>query len=182
MSTRYGFAGAGNKSTTRPSLSPPAGVQRRMERNRQKLVGWDKGSLTEQQTKGTRTTTIQIRGIHKTKQTAESRSHGPPLHAPETRVSSRRPVPPTGTQHDGTWYGIPSSVWPGWVSPPSSAPSWILLKITLSWPNPGHYPPLIPCHLHHAQIPHCPVDHHHCLQISFPESMDHHSKVSVEFI
>jgi len=41
-----------------------------MERNRQKLVGWDKGSLTEQQTKGTGTTTIPIRGIHKTKQTA----------------------------------------------------------------------------------------------------------------
>jgi len=37
-----------------------------MERNRQKLVGRDKGSLTEQQTKGTVTTTIQIRGIHKT--------------------------------------------------------------------------------------------------------------------
>jgi len=30
---------------------PPAGVQRRMERNRQKLVGRDKGSLTEEQTK-----------------------------------------------------------------------------------------------------------------------------------
>jgi len=45
---------------------PPAGVRRRMERNRQKLVGRDKGSLTEQQTKGI-TTTIWIRRIHKTK-------------------------------------------------------------------------------------------------------------------
>ena len=45
----------------------PAGVWRRMERNRQKLVGRDKGSLTEQQTKGTGTTTIQIRRKHKTK-------------------------------------------------------------------------------------------------------------------
>ena len=43
---------------------PPAGVRRRMERKRQKLVGWDKGSLTEQQTKGTGTTTIQIRRKH----------------------------------------------------------------------------------------------------------------------
>ena len=36
-----------------------------------------------------------------------------------------------GTQHDGTWYGIPSSGWPGWgwVSPPGCAPSWILVKI-----------------------------------------------------
>jgi len=37
-----------------------------MERNRQKLVGRNKDSLTEQQTKGTGTTTIQKRGIHKT--------------------------------------------------------------------------------------------------------------------
>jgi len=40
---------------------PPAAVQRRMERSRQKLVGRDKGSLTEQQTEGTATTTIQVR-------------------------------------------------------------------------------------------------------------------------
>jgi len=32
-----------------------------MERNRQKLVGRDKGSLTEQKTKGTGTTMIQMR-------------------------------------------------------------------------------------------------------------------------
>jgi len=53
------------------AASPPAGVQRRMERNRQKLVGWDKGSLTEQQTKGTVTTTIQIRRIHNTSCTTQ---------------------------------------------------------------------------------------------------------------
>jgi len=35
-----------------------------MERNWQKLVGRDKGSLTEQQTKGTGTAMIQIRRIH----------------------------------------------------------------------------------------------------------------------
>jgi len=45
---------------------PPTGVQRRMERNRQKLVGRDKGSLTERQTKGTGTTTIQKRALHRT--------------------------------------------------------------------------------------------------------------------
>jgi len=37
-----------------------------MERNRQKLVGRDKGSLTEQQTKETGTTMIQIRRKHNT--------------------------------------------------------------------------------------------------------------------
>jgi len=46
----------------------PAGVWRRMERNRQKLVGRDKGSLTEHQTEGTGATTIQKRGIYKTNQ------------------------------------------------------------------------------------------------------------------
>jgi len=35
-----------------------------MERKRQKPVGRDKGSLTEQQTEGTVTTTIQIRRKH----------------------------------------------------------------------------------------------------------------------
>jgi len=54
-------------------------VQRKIERKTgRKLVGQDKGSLTEQQTKGTGTTMVQIR-IHKTKQqNAESRSHRPP--------------------------------------------------------------------------------------------------------
>jgi len=47
---------------------PPTAMRRRMERNREKLVGRDKGSLTEQQTKGTATTKIQKRGIHKTNQ------------------------------------------------------------------------------------------------------------------
>jgi len=45
-----------------------------MERNGQKLVGLDKGSLTEQQTKGTVTTTIQIR-----------RKHNKELHDPDSR-------------------------------------------------------------------------------------------------
>jgi len=42
-----------------------------MIKNRQKLVGRDKGSLTEQQTEGTGTTTIQKRGIHKTNRRTE---------------------------------------------------------------------------------------------------------------
>jgi len=67
---------------------PPAGVWRRTERNKQKLVGQDKGNLTEQQTKGTGTTTIQIMRIHNTKQqNAESNSHHPP-HAPKPQLPS----------------------------------------------------------------------------------------------
>jgi len=96
-----------------------------MGRNRQKLVGRDKGSLTEQQTEGTVTTTIQIRRKH------DTNSHNRP--SPPNRTSAarspaasesppRRPTS-TGTQRDGTWYGIPGSVWPGGVSPhPSAVP------------------------------------------------------------
>ena len=71
-----------------------------MERTRQKPVGQDKGSLTEQQTKGTGTTTIQKRGIHKTNQQNRARRTEPlsrtepPLCPPELRVSSTRTAPP----------------------------------------------------------------------------------------
>jgi len=41
---------------------PPAGVGRRMEIKRQKLMGWDESSLTDQQTKET-VITIPIRRI-----------------------------------------------------------------------------------------------------------------------
>jgi len=51
---------------------PPARVQRRMERKRQKLVGRDKGSFTEQQTEGT--TTITKKGLHKTDMTGSQKS------------------------------------------------------------------------------------------------------------
>jgi len=56
-----------------------------MERNRQKLVGRDKGSLTEQQTEGTGTTTIQKRGMHKKNpsRTELLSRTAPPLCPPE---------------------------------------------------------------------------------------------------
>jgi len=89
--------GCGRQQKRHAATTPLAGVWRRMERNRQKLVGRDKGSLTEQQTKGTRTTTIQVRGIHKTNRTTH-RATLPDwtdaTHAPEPRVSSRCPAPP----------------------------------------------------------------------------------------
>jgi len=112
-------------------------------------MGRDKGSLTEQQRKGTGTTTIQKRGLHRTN--PQNRTHrteplsrtAPPLSPPEPRVSSSRAAPATRTQHDGTWYGIPGSVWPGWgwVSPPGCAPSWILVKINpvLAEPRTGSW-------------------------------------------
>jgi len=73
-------------------------------------MGWDKGSLTEQQTKGTGTTMIQKRGIHRRNQQNRARrteplSHTePPLCPPEPRVISRRTAPPppepSMTAHD----------------------------------------------------------------------------------
>jgi len=60
---------AGNKgprSHSRSITPPPTGVGRRMERKRQKHVGWDKGSLPEQKTKQTVTAIIMIRRIYKT--------------------------------------------------------------------------------------------------------------------
>ena len=67
---------------------------------------------------------------------------GPTLRAPEARVSSCLPVvPPYRNPAWRHWYGIPSSVWPGWgwVSPPGCAPSWILVKINpvLTKPRTG---------------------------------------------
>jgi len=56
----FGF-GCRRQQKRHAAASPPAGVWRRMKRKMQKLVGRDKGSLTEQQIEGTGTTTIQIR-------------------------------------------------------------------------------------------------------------------------
>ena len=46
-----------------------------------------------------------------------------------------------GTQRDGPWYGIPCFVWPGGVSPhPPAVPlPGVRWKLTLFWPNPGHW-------------------------------------------
>jgi len=47
---------------------PPLGCRGEQKETGKKLVGRNKGILTEQQTKGTVSTTIQIRRIHKIKQ------------------------------------------------------------------------------------------------------------------
>jgi len=72
---------AGNKSAMRLLCCPSPG--RGWEENGKKKAktggsGLDKGSLTEQQTKGTATTTIQIRTIHNTNgRNGQSCSHRP---------------------------------------------------------------------------------------------------------
>jgi len=62
------WAVASNKSATWPPLPPP-GCREEWKETGRKLVVWDKGSLTEQQTKGTVTTMIEIRGIHRINRT-----------------------------------------------------------------------------------------------------------------
>jgi len=66
-----------------------------MERNRQKLVGQDKGSLTEQQTEGTATTTIQIRRKHKINCTTQRAALPDPFM--RSRVASEFPPPRSTT-------------------------------------------------------------------------------------
>jgi len=98
-----------------------------------KLVGRDKGNLTEQQTKWTVTTTILIKRIHKT----NSEMHRATLttwYPARPRVVTAFPPAssPTSTQHGGTWCPTPCSVRTVWVSPPGCVPSWPLVKM-----NPG---------------------------------------------
>ena len=120
--------------------SPCRGVEENGKKTGRKLVGRDKGSLTEQQTEGTVTTTIQIRRKHNKNRPALSDRTGAARSQAARKVPLRRP-PFTGTQRDVTWYGIPGSVWPGGVSPhPLAVPlPGVRWKLTLSWPNPGHY-------------------------------------------
>ena len=117
----------------------PAALRGRMERNRQKPVGRDKGSLTDQQTKGTiTTTTIQIRRIHKKADCKEPLSR--PAAAAWSRTSTDFPPrssPPP--EHSMTAHGTEYPVLFGQVGsarlsvfPPGS---W--WKLTLSWPDPG---------------------------------------------
>jgi len=131
-------AATGNKKR-HAAAPPPAGGRRRMKRKRQKLVGWDKSSLTEQETEGTVTTTVQIRRKHNNEsRDPDSRSpEQDPGAAPSQAASEsppRRPSP-TGTPHDVTWHGIPGSVWSGGVSPhPPAVPlPGVWWKLTLSW-------------------------------------------------
>jgi len=144
----YRLAVACNKRATWPLCcpSPPLGWGREWKENRQKLVGQDKGSLTEQQTKGTVTTTIQIRRIQIRRiHNTNSRTHRATLTSrchcalPSRNCLPAAQLPPARTHLDGTWYGIPCSVWPGWVSLPGCVPSWLLVKINpvLAQPRTG---------------------------------------------
>jgi len=120
-------------------------------------VGWDKGSLTEQQTKRTVTTTILIRRIYKTnRENEQSYSHRQmPSAVLRQDCLPTAHLPPTRTQYDDTCYRISCFVWPFWVSLPGCVPSWLLVKI-----NPVLAEPRTLCFLHTIfhQVP-CLIQH-----------------------
>ena len=127
----YGLAPAGKKGPCGCSIAPLcSGVGRRIWRKRQNSwVGWDKGSLTEQQRKWTVTNRILIRRIYKTREYTEQLSQPAAQCAPEQWLTSRLASSPTQNQ---TWHLLilyTLFVWPGWVSCPSCVHSWLLVKI-----------------------------------------------------
>jgi len=85
--------GCGRQQKHHVAAPPLARVWRRMERKRQKLVGRDKGSLTEQQTKGTGTTMIQIRRKHNTNCTTHRASLSRTGLVPRSQAVSEFPPP-----------------------------------------------------------------------------------------
>jgi len=88
----FRFGAVGNKSATRPPL-PPLGCRGEWKETSRTLVGQDKGSLTEQQTKGTGTTTIQIRRKHNMNRATPRAVLPDQTVAPPSQAASEFPQP-----------------------------------------------------------------------------------------
>jgi len=108
--------------------SPPWGGEENGKK-KAKLVGQDKGSLTEQQIKKTVTTTILVRRIHKTNSKMHTASPTTWCPACPERPELKPPPACQLPHRNPAWYQIPCSVWPVWLSPPSCVPSWLLVKV-----------------------------------------------------
>jgi len=132
------LATAGNKKAMQLPYRPsPHWGREKNGKKKANLVGQGKGNLTEQQAKGTVTTTIQIRRIHKTNSKRHRATLTMRCPACSRAMNAFPPASfPARTQHNSTWYGIPYSVWPGWVSLPGCVPSWLLVKINLVLAEP----------------------------------------------
>jgi len=74
--------------------SPRRGAEENGKKTGRKLVGQDKGSLTEQQTEGTVTTMIQIRRKHDKNRPALSDCTGAARSRAAREFPTRRPPPP----------------------------------------------------------------------------------------
>ena len=96
----FGF-GCRRQQKRHAAAPTPAAVRRRMERTRQKLVGRDKGSLTETANRGkTGTTTIQIRRKNDKNRPAPSDCTGAARSRAAREFPPRRPPPePSMTAH-----------------------------------------------------------------------------------
>ena len=125
--------GCGWQQKCHVAASPPARVRSKMERKQAKTGGVGYGQFNRTANKGNKNNNDTDKGKkHNTNHTTQRAA----LHDRHRKLLSHARVPapqlpPTATQRDGTWYGRPCSVWPGWgwVSPPGCAPSWILVKI-----------------------------------------------------
>ena len=103
------------------------------EKGKNILVGQDKGSLTEQQTKA-KTNSNNNNNTYKEntqnkQRNAQSNSHCPVPHVLLSRGSHPPAQLPPHPEPSMTRYQIPCSVWPGWVSLPGCVPSCFLVKI-----------------------------------------------------
>jgi len=92
------------------------------------MVGWDKGILTEQQTKGKATTMIQKRGIHKTNQQNRTALSDRMVAEPSWAASVFPPPSSPPPEPSMTAHGME---YPALFGQVGSAPpaSWILVKI-----------------------------------------------------
>ena len=130
----FGF-GCCRQQKRHAAAPPPAGVRRRMQINRQKLVGWGKGSLTKQQTEGTGTTTIQIRRKHNNEPHDPTELLSPrqdrcrALLSHEWIPAARRPPHRNPAWHHMVWNTRLCLAGWGETPPPSCATSWSPVKI-----------------------------------------------------
>jgi len=66
---------------------------------------------------------------HNTNRTTHRASLSRTGPVPRSQAAREFPLPRSPPLEPSTWYGIPCSVWPGGVSLPGCAPSWIPVKI-----------------------------------------------------
>ena len=94
LSTLLQF-GCGQQQKRHAAAPPPTGVWRRMGRNRQKPVGQDKGSLTEQQTEGNSNNNDTDKEKTRQQQTRSLGSHRRRTLPSRKRVLTEPPEPPS---------------------------------------------------------------------------------------